>query len=294
MAYYFNLPLSTDLTRDQQLAVDETEPIALSGGPGTGKTVVNLWRHIFNYVNGSSKSLLITYTKTLEYYLKNAIKEKGKSEDNEKRKKRYKKASKNIDRTKRWTFSTGKSYFDEIIVDEAQDVEISLYNVIKEYSNQCSYGADEAQSVYLTPKEVKKLLKQLRKMFSENEEYTLDINFRNSQEILLFTKAVFPTISIPQRTIDTAVETGIKPLVQFVAWEDEDTIEKVLEIIEEYSSDTHNIGILFPTVKQVNKYHKLLKYDIDCTKFVSEDDVFTELANILQPLNQQKALNLTL
>ena len=67
MAYYFKLPLSTELTRDQQLAVDETEPIALSGGPGTGKTVANLWRHIFNYENGGTRSLLLTYTKTLEH-----------------------------------------------------------------------------------------------------------------------------------------------------------------------------------------------------------------------------------
>ena len=46
--YYFNLPQITDLTTVQQVALDEPNPIAISGGPGTGKSVVSLWRHISN------------------------------------------------------------------------------------------------------------------------------------------------------------------------------------------------------------------------------------------------------
>jgi len=70
MAYYFNLPIITQLTEHQQAALDETEAFALGGGPGTGKSVVCLWRHIRNYVTGTKRSLLLTYTKTLEHYLK--------------------------------------------------------------------------------------------------------------------------------------------------------------------------------------------------------------------------------
>lgn len=69
--YYFNLPPITALTRAQQAALNETEQIALSGGPGTGKSVVSMWRHISNYRQGN-RSLLLTYTTTLKRYLRPA------------------------------------------------------------------------------------------------------------------------------------------------------------------------------------------------------------------------------
>jgi len=263
MPYYFVLPI--DLTPDQQLAVDETEPIALSGGPGTGKTVVSLWRHIYNYDRGRTKSLLLTYTKTLEFYLMQSARTKNKE------------AANNVSRTYKWTYSGNKYHYNEIIVDEAQDVEINRYNVIQEYSNQCSYGADDAQSLYCPRCSS---LKQLRNKFPNNEEYTLDINFRNSREILLFIQSVFPTVFIPQRTIDNAKETRIKPIVQIINQNEDETISKIVEIVNGYSSDTHNIGILLPTVNQVNRHYKLLKDTINCTKFVAEDETFTEMGNI--------------
>ena len=67
--YYFRLPAITQLTIPQQAALNEPKQIALSGGPGTGKSVVSLWRHISNYQKGK-RSLLLTYTTTLKQYLK--------------------------------------------------------------------------------------------------------------------------------------------------------------------------------------------------------------------------------
>ena len=135
MAYYFNLPIITQLTTDQQAAVDETESLALSGGPGTGKSVVCLWRHIRNYATNSKKSLLLTYTKTLEHYLKQSALSQNQESGN------------NINRTFWWLSHNAKNY-DEIIIDEGQDVSIEKYNRIKTYSNNISYGADDAQSLY--------------------------------------------------------------------------------------------------------------------------------------------------
>ncbi|SNR33925.1 3'-5' exonuclease [Lutibacter flavus] len=265
MAYYFNLPASTELTRDQQLAVDETEPIALSGGPGTGKTVVNLWRHIFNYTNGTARSLLLTYTKTLEHYLRQSASSRNIN------------ASRNIDRTYRWTYGKNKSHYDEIIIDEAQDVEIDRYNIIKRHSDQCTYGADEAQSLYA---EKSCSVQQLKQLFPNNEEYTLDVNFRNSQEILLFTKAVFPSVFIPQRTINNAEVTGIKPIVQTVGWDEDEIIANIEEIVKAYASDTHNIGILVPGKNQVTKLYNELESRINCSKYEGEMSEFESFENV--------------
>lgn len=262
--YYFNLP--NNLTTDQQLAVDEPNSIALYGGPGTGKTVVNLLRHIYNYDKGNKRSLLLTYTKTLEYYLKKCAKQKNQS------------SSENIDRTYRWTFNGNRRNYDEIIVDEAQDVTIDRYHIINNHSKQVSYGADPDQSMFLPSEETRKLLNDLKKLFS-NKEYTLYKNFRNSKEILLFTQATFPEICIEQQAIDQAISHNL-PFVAVVGWEESDMIDKIMEIITDYASDTSNIGILVPTKNQVNNFYNLLQDKVECTKFQTEDETFTGLKNI--------------
>jgi len=54
MSYFFELPLITDLTEDQQMALDELKSIAISGGAGTGKTlflygdIFKIWKHQIN------------------------------------------------------------------------------------------------------------------------------------------------------------------------------------------------------------------------------------------------------
>lgn len=68
MPYYFNLPALGELTLNQRSALNEQSAIALNGGPGTGKSVVSLYRHITNHQNHRS-SLLLTYTTTLKLYL---------------------------------------------------------------------------------------------------------------------------------------------------------------------------------------------------------------------------------
>jgi len=65
MAYFFQLPQIIQLTEDQQTALYDSNPIAVSGGAGTGKTVVSLWRHIQNIETLNKFSVLMTFTKTL-------------------------------------------------------------------------------------------------------------------------------------------------------------------------------------------------------------------------------------
>jgi superfamily I DNA/RNA helicase len=266
MPYYFNLPIYTRLTRDQQTAVDETEPIALSGGPGTGKSVVCLWRHIRNYETGARESLLLTYTKTLEHYLKRSA--RAINED----------AADNISRTYYWTYNEVRDY-KEIIIDEGQDVEIGRYNTIKMHADTVCYGADEAQSLYngCTPVD-------LAELFPDNEEITLQKNFRNSKEILEFTKSIFPGIFISQETINNSITTEVLPIMKIIGWDKDDEIEAIMSIINDFQGDTHNIGVLLPGGKQVDDYYTKIKEnldnDIECSKYQSEHDEFRSLSGI--------------
>jgi superfamily I DNA/RNA helicase len=264
MSYYFNLPIIDDLTIDQQAAVDETDAFALSGGPGTGKSVVCLWRHIRNYAINGDKSLLLTYTKTLEHYLKQCANKKSSD------------AANNIDRTFNWIYNH-RSNYDEIIIDEGQDVGIDKYQTIKRYANTVSYGADDAQSLFKdgsTPK-------QLEELFPDNEEYTLSRNFRNSKEILEFTRSVFSNFLIPQETINNAPSSGQKPIMKVVGWDD---VVEITKIINRFAGSGHNIGVLFAGHKDLEKYYELIKQSLpstlNCSKYDSDMDNFEGLSGI--------------
>lgn len=266
MAYYFSLPTFTQLTNNQRLALEESDAIALSGGPGTGKTVVSLWRHIRNHKLHNIDSLLLTYTKTLQYYLKQTAKRESTS------------AAKNIKRTQKWTYKSNKSNFDEIIIDEAQDVPIGMYHTIKRYADDVSYGADEAQSLYKDGCSGR----DLQNLFVNNEAYELSQNFRNSKEILQFTKSVFSDIYIPHNVVSSSRLTGRKPYLQVLGRYDfEDTvIENIMEIAEEFSEGTHNIGVLVPSERQVNLYYDLLNRRTTCSKYHSNMDDFETLERV--------------
>lgn len=266
MAYYFNLPIYTQLTQDQQTAVTETESIALSGGPGTGKSVVCLWRHISNYQTGAKKSLLLTYTKTLEFYLKASAFSRNEE------------ASINIDRTYWWT-THNKKIYDEIIIDEGQDVEIEKYHTINNYTDNVCYGADKAQSLYdgCTPEE-------LGELYPNNEEITLQKNFRNSKEILEFTKSIFPDIFISQEAIENSRNTDVLPVMKITGWDADDEIDTIMSIINDYQKPTENLAILVASQRDVDKYYNIIREnlteDIECSKFQSEHGNFSALCGI--------------
>lgn len=116
--YYFQLPKQTDLTYAQQTAVNEPRPIALSGGPGTGKSVVSLWRHINCHKRENKiNSLLLTYTVSLREYLKQSARTQSES------------AANNINTSLSGKASCGM--YAEVIIDEAQDLDAGYYSDIK-------------------------------------------------------------------------------------------------------------------------------------------------------------------
>lgn len=256
MAYFFKLPPITDLTIGQQSALNDPNPIAISGGPGTGKSVVSLWRHIRNYGTGSKSSLLLTYTITLERYLSASASSENQNAGNA------------VNRTYWWT-SHNPTNYSEIIIDEAQDVETSKYEIIKQYSNSISYGADDQQIVFPNQATTQE---QLRNIF-KNQEYILTENFRNSYEIMLFIRALFPNKLISHDTIQDLLaknKRGNKPIVLISNYEEEKQTKAILDIINQFKSDTHNIAILTPFTNRVNILHQIItNAGIKCSKYTN-------------------------
>ena len=247
MPYYFRLPTDEELTLPQKAAINEIEQIALSGGPGTGKSVVSLYRHLSNHEN-SNRSLLITYTTTLARYLSECCRLRNPEAS------RYVRSA-YAGRPKR------SENFSEIIIDEAQDLDVEYFDQISGFS--ISYGADDAQILYPEHSSTKE---ELEERFKNNVEYVLDRNFRSTLAIMKFARVAFPNAYIPQNTLDalannpgekpTLIVTDGNPLFNENARSTRDNA--IREIIETFRADTYNIAILLPFKNTVKEYHDIL------------------------------------
>lgn len=287
MAYYFRLPMITDLTEDQQMALDEINPIAISGGAGTGKTVVSLYRHIQLMEDLGKYSVLLTYTKTLRFYLEMTIR----SIENKQRYENTKilPPSQQVFNLK--TFPKGQWSVYEIIIDEAQDLNYQTLISIRNYAKQVSYGADFNQQLYKgTVKE-----KEIQNLFSQNIRYNLQQNFRNTYSILNFAKSILPNLLISQSMLDELEyeKKGIKPKLFITNNNREREIDKLIELIKLYESD--NIAILLPFGDDTfsnsqfiydsveHYYNQLISKNIKCSKYYNEmktDNIIIEKIHV--------------
>ncbi|WP_024482440.1 AAA domain-containing protein [Cellulophaga baltica] len=259
MAYNFQLPIITELTPDQQTVLNYAGPVAVSGGPGTGKSVIGLWRHIRNYDTGSKKSLLVTYTKSLERFLKETCRTINTD------------ASDNVDRTYRWSNNPQNGY-EEIIVDEAQDVELLTYDILNSYSKSISYTTDDNQILY--PENCSKKI-DLQNKF-KNREFTLHTNFRNTKEISRFVRTVFP-----DQVRQDGIRNGQKPQLINIGNDDVKQINAIIGIINNFPEATHNIVILAPYQSNVQSiYTSLQNKGITCTMFSSEQQVLNTIGRV--------------
>lgn len=252
--YHFQLPQITELTLPQQAALNETRPIALSGGPGTGKSVVSLWRHISNCQN-QKRSFLLTYTSSLSTYLTACCSTQNPD------------AAANIDRFHKGRERADNETWDEIIIDEAQDLPVDYYQGL---SSCVSYGVDDSQMLY---PEYGSSCEELKALFPDNADYVLDRNFRSTQRIMSFAQVAFPDAYIPQNIIaELSDNVGQWPVLLIThcpdLWcEGEERYassnykqtKAVLRIIQEFRTGSHNIAILLPFRKDVETFGDILQ-----------------------------------
>jgi superfamily I DNA/RNA helicase len=260
MAFHFRLPVITDLTIEQQAVLNETNAIAVSGGPGTGKSVVSLWRHIQNHDMGRRNSLLLTYTVSLESYLASSAMSENENAGN------------NVNRTYKWLTEVATNNYDEIIIDEAQDVRQEKYAEISHLTPMVSYSADDNQILY--PNRCTKE-NQLRDIF-KNPHFTLRENHRNTKEVVRFVRSMFPASIISQGKLN-----GPKP--QLVCSGGIQGVQNkiILDVIQTFKSSKHNIGILLPLETHVRYwFNELQNEGINCSKYSNKDKEINLIENI--------------
>jgi len=263
MPYYCKLPASTDLTIDQQLALEEDEAIALYTSDIKNCDNVILWRHIRNYEFNQKKSLLLVYDKTTEYYFKQIVKSINIE------------AAENINRTFQWINYNLKEY-DEILIIDAQNIPIDKLEIIKRKSKSVSYSADKTANIY--PAENCSII-DLKELFPDNEEYELVDYWHQHYNVNKFINAIFSEQPYYSESIKED-KIYIKPNIVISDINKENIIKNIVEIINNFSSDVFNIGILFPFSRQVKEYYKILEKKIKCSKYESSMNKFEELQNI--------------
>lgn len=292
MPFQFWLPTEGNLTRIQRRAIDSTEPIFLSGVPGTGKTVVSIKR-LQNTAQKGKKGIIFTYGKLLRKTIEEKLENNPKMPvdnihnwmwniqgDIQKRLFDVMTIDENIDSTVQLLKSKGISY-DEILVDEGQDLSINTYKILKELTPSLSISADDAQQI--NNREEATNEEEILELFSDLRKFELDDIFRSAYEIYSFAIQFVPKNARAKNS--TLLERlkrknsgADKPFV-YLENNLDGVYQSIKDIIDENPTD--NIGILFEKMIHVDEFSKNLSDEYEVSKYRNQDIIPNELKNII-------------
>jgi len=280
------LPKIEELSRDEQIEIlnlplDRT--YLITGGPGSGKTILALYRAL--QLKEAYKDLSITflvYNRTLFKYLKKAIDELGLNEISE------------VKTWHSWFYgfyreATGlsapeikkfcpdwvkilnnrsifkNSYFDHLIIDEAQDFPAPLLDILSSMSENATIFADDHQkindSTYKYSNNAAKVLEIQRLFRAEDKRYHLSRNYRNTEEIYKVGRLFYT--GDPKDTLPKLYRRGEKPRLIKADFDD------ITDFIANYADNNpgQNIGVFLPAGKHcrknIIKYYNTLKEKCD-------------------------------
>ena len=283
--FIFQLIQFEQLSNTQQAAVMDENAIALSGGPGTGKSMVSLWRHILNHRRETPvDSQLLTYTTSLTLYLKRCCRSESPQ------------AATNVQSSIRWIENEAELR-DEIIHDEAQDISIDKNSRLKDFSDKISYGADNQQLITARARntddtyntDICSQEEDLRILLPTNSLHTLSVNYRNSKKIINLARQLFTNAAIPREIVESCTIEGEYPRL-LITSSDKQINQTVLQLVGSYYNEGVNIGILVPfensnyhagETATAHYYYTLLRNaGYDCSVYTNSMSGCAELKNI--------------
>ena len=286
MKFNFRLPKYTELSRSQKKAINEIEPILVTGVPGAGKTVVSIYR-LNNSLDAGKNSLLLTYNRMLQVSISNSIEHLGMKKESVQSIHRwfYEETGEWLDRYNHNALKLEEKIkhisYNEFIFDEGQDQHIAIYDAFSKIGD-VSIGADDAQQLYDVSTTEAKILESLPYL----EEYELTINYRNSFEIFNFAKEFVPHNLRANDSIlleRLAKNNGMKPQL-YIAPTFNDTKELIKKILNNQNNKGKNIAILVPSQYLVDTYHDAIKNDFESSRYHSSlsKDIKEKTENDLQ------------
>jgi superfamily I DNA/RNA helicase len=266
--FIFRLPLR--LTDAQRLAIDDfDESLVVTGGPGSGKTTVTIFRFL-TPVKNNQNALLFTYNRTLLASIKGILRNKAEELFGDLDEQTIKSVIENkVSSFYKW-YAQGGQWFDssldenqieqrfrrtgrvytEIFFDEAQDLTPAVFAKAFMLAEKVTCGADNAQDLQsnFPPDEALSIILEKLRNQKHTDLQPLEQNFRNTKEIFEFARGFVPDDEIVQ-SIDTShLSNGENPEILDNLSTDAQ-LSKIKEIVE--SNQASNIGILVNYGNQV-------------------------------------------
>ena len=166
-----------------------------------------------------------------------------------------------------------KDEIKHIVIDEAQDYSFIQFEIIKEMTGCKSYTivGDSNQRLITTSKEPAML--HLDEVFKDSnieiKKYELNKSYRSTQEIMEYANKF-----LNEDKIVPLVRSG-EPVIEEEVSSEEDFINTLISIIEDYEEDGHeNIAVIFKGKKELNKFAHLIKERISIQKLDNEDILY--------------------
>lgn len=201
----FDFPTPEQLTPQQRLIIDQgyDKNLLVSAAPGTGKTVVALFRTKYLYDKGK-KVMLLTYKRPLYLYIKSAMKKLGIPINKSNTwhswlveyydKTLHNKNGYRLFSDEAYSYDWGKiiqdfshvhdyQKYDCIFLDEAQDSPLELIKALRLVCKNISVFMDPDQSI---DKNYSTEIADVAGIIGVRQYYTLRENFRNPEEIFNF------------------------------------------------------------------------------------------------------------
>ena len=274
--FIFRLPLT--LTDAQRLAIEGyDESLLVTGGPGSGKTTVTIFRFL-TPVRNNKNAMLFTYNRTLLASIKGILRNKAEelfgnlneqiieSVIESKVNSFYKwyaiggvwfnSSLSNQEIQTRFN-NTGRIY-NEIFFDEAQDLTPAVFANAFLLSEKVTCGADNAQDLQsnFPPDEAISIILSNLRTQNHTDHQPLEQNFRNTKEIFEFARGFVPDDERVQALDTSRLPNGEYPeIMENLSFEDQ--LETIKDIIE--ANPRSNIGILVNYRNQVTSIKEYLE-----------------------------------
>jgi superfamily I DNA/RNA helicase len=250
--FRFNLPTLGQMTPAQQIALMSNAPLLITGGPGSGKTVVSV-RRLLRLKAAKKRVKLFTFNRTLMA----AIRGLAKSENFD---------STIVDSFYDWYYTNTAGIFandtpetialrlgnfatanngryHEVIVNESQDFEPKILQSLYALADNVSCGADKDQDINnVYDNDAEDQIRKLLNGFQEFDEHLLSSNFRNTREIFDFARTFVPHNPRPWQIDINLLPVGDKPEI-YDELDSRSQLDKTVDIVE-LNQNNANIGII--------------------------------------------------
>lgn len=282
--FKFRLPPIGDLTLSQRLAYTPRDSILITGGPGSGKTVVSIFRYL-RQIGEGQRPMFFTFNRTLMASIRGTLRQRAdvllpdldkettenlvmetvssisewywnlfravlKEEDTDSLQYNFNK----------FVEKRGGMKFPGLFIDEAQDIEPKIIGSAYLIGQIVSCGADRAQDLqghYIEPAD--EMIFKLLNDHDVTRRQGLSRNFRNTREIFKFARQFVPEDIAVQEINLIELDDGDKP--EIYQLDRDQQFALILRIVED--NPNSNIGILVHTGPQIN----LLKHFFESNNY---------------------------